>query len=85
MPLEHTDDAGITKRKLEAQDLCEWKRASMRKDTDECTMNQPTDPFYIFSELFNIGSKTSSVTYFFLEKTKCAVTQTHQLLLYYLL
>jgi hypothetical protein len=64
MPLEHTDDAAITKMKLEAQDLCEWKRASMRKDTDEGTKNQPTDPFYIFSDLFNIGSKTSSITSF---------------------
>jgi hypothetical protein len=64
MPLEHTDDAAKTKRKLEVQDLCEWKRASMRKDTDEGTKNQPTDPFYIFSELFNIGSKTSSITSF---------------------
>jgi hypothetical protein len=79
MPLEHTDDAAKTKRKLEVQDLCEWKRASMRKDTDEGTMDQPTDPFYIFSDLFNISSKASSVTYFFLEKTKCAVTQPHQL------
>jgi hypothetical protein len=65
MPLEYTDDVAITKMKLEAQDLCEWKRASMRKDTDgEGTKNQPTNPFYIFSELFNIGSKTSSVTSF---------------------
>lgn len=79
MPLEHTDDAAKTKRKLEAQDLCEWKKASMRKDTDEGTMDQPTDPFYIFSDLFNISSKASSVTYFFLEKTKCAMTQPHQL------
>jgi hypothetical protein len=79
MPLEHTDDAAKTKRKLEVQDLCEWKRASMRKDTDEGTMDQPTDPFYIFSDLFNISSKASSVTYFFLEKTKYAVTQPHQL------
>jgi hypothetical protein len=76
MPLEHTEPwespraAAIMKMRLEAQVLCESKRASMRKNTNEGTKDPPTDPFYIFSRPFNIRLETS-LGGVLLDKTKC--------------